>query len=141
MKPFHLQIQRVPASRQLSFQWFGQSAIHPEGSQELPLSVDAIPAAVSDTFVVDLNPLLADIASGTISDEEDFQAAAEFCSCAISLPKPISKHSAKPCITFSGERLLNSKSVQTPAQESPKRPGVIRITGSSGSGLPPIASP
>ena len=78
MKPFHLQIQRVPESRKLSFQWFGPSAIHPEGSQELPLSVDAIPAFVSDNFLIDLNPLLAEIASGAISDEEDFQAAAEF---------------------------------------------------------------
>ena len=78
MKPFHLQIQRVPESRKLSFQWFGPSAIHPEGSQALPLSVDAIPAFVSDTFLIDLNPLLAEIASGAISDEEDFQAAAEF---------------------------------------------------------------
>ena len=78
MKPFHLQIQRVPASRQLSFQWFGQSAIHPAGSQELPQSVEAIPAAISDIFVVDLNPLLDDIASGAISDEEAFQAAVEF---------------------------------------------------------------
>ena len=78
MKPFHLQVQRVPESRKLQFQWFGQSAIHPEGSRELPLSSEAIVASVPDTFVIDLNPLLAEIASGAISDEQDFQAAAEF---------------------------------------------------------------
>ena len=78
MKPFQLQIQLVPESRKLRFQWFGQSAIHPEGSRELPLSSEAIAALVPDTFVIDFNPLLAEIAFGAISDKQDFQAAAEF---------------------------------------------------------------
>ncbi len=51
MKPFHLQIQRVPESRKLSFQGFGPSAIHPEGSQALPLSVDAIDAEADGSAV------------------------------------------------------------------------------------------
>ncbi len=77
MKPYHLQIQLDPESRNLSLQWFGPSAIHPEGSQELPVSTDAILTASTDTFAVDLNALLDDIASGTISNEDAFGAVAE----------------------------------------------------------------
>ncbi len=58
-------------------QWFGQSALHPEDSQTLPLSADAIAAPPTDTFSIDLNPLLAEIASGAIADEEDFQRIQE----------------------------------------------------------------
>ena len=78
MKPFHLQVQIAPDSRQLNFQWFGRSAIRAEGSRDLLRRTDAEAAPVSDNFLIDLNPLLAEIAAGTISDAEAFQAADEF---------------------------------------------------------------
>ena len=36
------------------------------------------PLPNSENFLIDLNPLLAEIAAGTISDADDFQAADEF---------------------------------------------------------------
>ncbi|MCY2990119.1 MAG: alpha/beta hydrolase [Planctomycetota bacterium] len=78
MKPFHLQIQSAASSRQLSVRWFGSSAVHPEGSREYPVRPDALAIAGSDPLLVDLNPLLAEIAAGTLASDEDFQTADEF---------------------------------------------------------------
>jgi esterase/lipase superfamily enzyme len=98
MKPFHLHIQLDPEGRKLKFQWFGKSAIRAEGSRELSLGEGKAPAGPSgvdrlgrslallsmeplpntNVFLIDLYPLLTEIAAGTISGEEGFQAADEF---------------------------------------------------------------
>lgn len=78
MKPFHLQVQFVAESRQLNFRWFGQSAIRVEGSRDLPRRAGAHAVAVSDNFLIDLVPLLAEISAGAIAAADDFRAADEF---------------------------------------------------------------
>ena len=78
MKPFHLQVQFTRESGSLNVQWFGPSAIHAMGSAHHILRPGAGTTLVPAPYLIDLQPLLAEIAAGTISDAEDFQAADEF---------------------------------------------------------------
>ena len=78
MKPFHLHILLIPESGQVKFQWFGQSAIHVKGSLDLPRRSPSETALIPEDFQIDLNPLMADIATNTITDQDDFQQADEF---------------------------------------------------------------
>ncbi len=75
MIPFHLHIQFSPASALVSLRWFGQSAFHAEGTRELILQKDTQAIIVSEDFLIDLNPLLAQVADGMIKDSEELQAA------------------------------------------------------------------
>ena len=74
MKPCHLQVTRESGS--LNVQWFGPSAMQAAGSATTRLGPGAGTTLVPDPYLIDLQPLLAEIAAGTISDAEDFQAAA-----------------------------------------------------------------
>ena len=76
MTPFQLQIRPIPGSTDLNCRWFGQSTIHAEGSLTLSRSTNSLAATISDSFVIDLRPLLAEI--GAIADEQRFRQADEF---------------------------------------------------------------
>jgi esterase/lipase superfamily enzyme len=83
MKPYHLQIQLTRESSRLNAQWFGTSALYEAGSAQCMIRLDADMALVPDQLLIDpllidLQPLLAEIATDTISSQEDFQAADEF---------------------------------------------------------------
>ena len=83
MKPYHLQIQLTRESSRLNAQWFGTSALDAAGSAQCMVRLDADMALVPDPLLIDqllidLQPLLAEIATDTISSQEDFQAADEF---------------------------------------------------------------
>jgi esterase/lipase superfamily enzyme len=78
MKPYHLQIQLTRESSRLNAQWFGGSALDAAGSAQCTIRLDADMALVPDQLLIDLQPLLAEIATDTISSQEDFQAADEF---------------------------------------------------------------
>jgi esterase/lipase superfamily enzyme len=78
MKPYHLHIQLTRESGSLNAQWFGTSALYAAGSAQCTVRLDADMALVPDPYLIDLRPLLAEIATDTISSEEDFQAADEF---------------------------------------------------------------
>ena len=83
MKPYHLQIQLTRESSRLNAQWFGTSALDAAGSAQCMVRLDADMALVPDQLLIDqllidLQPLLAEIATDTISSQEDFQAADEF---------------------------------------------------------------
>ena len=78
MKPYHLQIQLTRESSRLNAQWFGTSALDAAGSAQCMIRLDADIALVPDQLLIDLRPLLAEIATDTISSQEDFQAADEF---------------------------------------------------------------
>lgn len=73
MKPFHLQIQL--ASGVATCQWFGPSAIHAAGSSQYALRADA---EIPDPCLIDLRPLLDEIAGGTIADAETLAGSDEF---------------------------------------------------------------
>jgi len=77
VKPYRLLVQRLLDPSILELQWFGKSAIHPEGLRSLPHAAGKNIALVQ-TFWIDLEPLLAEIASGVLADEEAFRAASEF---------------------------------------------------------------
>jgi len=83
MKPYHLQIQLTRESSRLNAQWFGTSALYEAGSAQCMVRLDADMALVPDQLLIDpllidLQPLLAEIATDTISSQEEFQAADEF---------------------------------------------------------------
>lgn len=83
MKPYHLQIQLTRESSRLNAQWFGTSALDAAGSAQCMVRLDADMALVPDQLLIDpllidLQPLLAEIATDTISSQEEFQAADEF---------------------------------------------------------------
>jgi len=78
MKPYHLHIQITRESGSLNAQWFGTSALYAAGSAQCRVRPDADMALVPDPHLIDLRPLLAEIATDTISSVEDFQAADEF---------------------------------------------------------------
>jgi esterase/lipase superfamily enzyme len=78
MTPYHLQVEVTRESGSLKVQWFGSSAMHAAGAAQRALRPDDGVALVPDPCLIDLKPLLAEIAAGTISDVEDFQAADEF---------------------------------------------------------------
>jgi esterase/lipase superfamily enzyme len=78
MKTYHVQVELTRGSGILYVQWFGPSAIYAAGSTEYTLSPGANAALVPEPCLIDLQPLLAEIAAGTISDAEEFQAADEF---------------------------------------------------------------
>jgi hypothetical protein len=78
MKPYHLQIQFTGEPGSIDVQWFGPSAIHAAGSAHHALRPGAGAALVPAMYLIDLQPLLAEIAAGTISVAEGFQAADEF---------------------------------------------------------------
>ena len=83
MKPYHLHIQLTLESSRLNAQWFGSSALYAAGSAQCMVRLDADMALVPDPLLIDqllidLQPLLAEIANDTISSQEDFQAADEF---------------------------------------------------------------
>jgi esterase/lipase superfamily enzyme len=78
MKPYHLQIQITRDSGSQNAQWFGTSALYAAGSAQCMVRLDADVMSVPDPLLIDLRPLLAEIATDTISSEEDFQAADEF---------------------------------------------------------------
>ncbi len=78
MKPYYLQVKFTGEPGSINVQWFGPSAIHAAGSAHHALRPGAGAALVPDPYLIDLQPLLAEIAAGTISDAEGFQAADEF---------------------------------------------------------------
>ncbi|MCE2751579.1 MAG: alpha/beta hydrolase [Pirellula sp.] len=83
MKPYHLQIQLTRESSRLNAQWFGTSALYEAGSAQCMVRLDADMALVPDQLLIDpllidLQPLLAEIATDTISSQEEFQAADGF---------------------------------------------------------------
>ncbi|HUG71267.1 MAG TPA: alpha/beta hydrolase [Pirellulaceae bacterium] len=77
MKPLHLQIQLDLDAAAVTCLWFGSSAIHAVGS------LRCVPRAVAETQLVpapcliDLQPLLAEIADGTIASAEALAEADE----------------------------------------------------------------
>ncbi|MCL4204543.1 MAG: hypothetical protein KJ000_18815 [Pirellulaceae bacterium] len=70
MKPYHLQIRLDPRTTALTCLWFGPSAIHAAGSAHHALRPAAGTTLVPDPYLIDLQPLLAEIAAGAISDAE-----------------------------------------------------------------------
>lgn len=78
MNPYHLHVQFVRKSASLNLQWFGPSAIHAAGSAHHALRLGVGTTLLPDPCLIDLQPLLAEIAAGTISDAEDFQTTDEF---------------------------------------------------------------
>jgi hypothetical protein len=78
MKPYHLHIQLTRESSSLNAPWFGTSALYAAGSAQCVVRLDAEVTLVPDQLLIDLQPLLAEIATDTISNQEDFQAADEF---------------------------------------------------------------
>ena len=78
MKPFHLQIRLDPATGALICQWFGSSAIHAAGSSQHAIRPAAGTKLVPDPYLIDLQPLLAEVAAGTIASAEALANADEF---------------------------------------------------------------
>ncbi len=78
MKPFHLQVRLDARAGALTCQWFGPSAIDAVGSARYALRMGADATLVPDPCLIDLQPLLAEIAAGAITDADGFQAADEF---------------------------------------------------------------
>jgi hypothetical protein len=78
METYHLQIAIAFGAGTVNLRWFGASAIRLAGSVEFPLRPDALAVLRSGTVLVDLRPLMAEIAAETISDQQQFLAADEF---------------------------------------------------------------
>ncbi len=95
MSVFSLQIQCEPDRRQVTFQWFGESAIRAEGSVVLSMDEQKTAAAPFDptddnreivasvfscteVMTIDLKPLLEEIAQGNIASDTDLILADEF---------------------------------------------------------------
>ena len=64
MKPYHLQIQFTRESGSLNVQWFGPCALHAAGSAQPALRPGAGRKRIPDSCLIDLRPLLAEIAYG-----------------------------------------------------------------------------
>ncbi len=78
MRPYHLQIEIASDAGKVNLRWFGASAIRFVDSVEFPLRTATPTVLRSGTVLIDLRPLMAEIAAGKISDQQPFQAADEF---------------------------------------------------------------
>ncbi|WP_295389876.1 alpha/beta hydrolase [uncultured Thiodictyon sp.] len=67
MKPLHLLIQPTLDGTRVNCQWFGQSALRPEGTLTLAYGPQAALAVLPDYFTIDLAPLLAEIGAGLVA--------------------------------------------------------------------------
>jgi esterase/lipase superfamily enzyme len=77
MKPFHLHVHFSPKSGDMALRWYGASAIHAQGARDLTRQRDAQAIVVSEDWLIDLNPLLAEVAAGVIADSDALRAADE----------------------------------------------------------------
>ncbi|APZ93430.1 alpha/beta hydrolase [Fuerstiella marisgermanici] len=78
MKPFHLQIRLDLEAASVACQWFGSSGIHAEGNTQFALQENADALLIPDPCLIDLQPLLAEIADETISSAEQLADSDEF---------------------------------------------------------------
>lgn len=78
MRPFHLRVQVNLEAATVVCQWFGSSTVHSEGRSLFALPASAQVDFVPDPCLIDLQPLLAEIAHGTISNAEQLADADEF---------------------------------------------------------------
>ena len=76
MTPFQLQLGPHPGTTEIDLQWFGSSGLHAEDSLTLPRSTKPW-AAAPDSFTIDLRPLLAEVGTGLIADEQGLRQADE----------------------------------------------------------------
>lgn len=68
MRPFHLLIQPTLDGTRVNCQWFGQSALRPEGAMTLPYAPLAALAVLPNHFTIDLAPLLAEVGAQLIAN-------------------------------------------------------------------------